>query len=30
MEELLQKKTYYCKPVLGLRINCKLISGLIN
>ena len=30
MEELLQEKTYYCKPVSGLTINCKLISGLIN
>ncbi len=27
MEELLQKKYYYCKSITGLKINCKLISG---
>ena len=30
MEELLQQKNYYCKPNSGLKMNCKLISGLIN
>ena len=29
MEELLRKKNYICKPILGLIMNCKLISGLI-
>ena len=29
MEELLQQKNYYCKPNSGLKMNCKLISGLI-
>jgi len=27
MEELLQKKSYYCKLILGLKLNCKFISG---
>ena len=30
MEELLSKNSYYCKPNSGLKMNCKLISGLIN
>jgi len=30
MEELLHQKGYYCKPNSGLKMNCKLISGLIN
>jgi len=30
MEELLSKKTYTCKRVVGLILNCKLISGLTN
>ncbi len=27
MEELLQKKSYYCKVVTGLKYKCKLITG---
>ena len=30
MEELLSKTKYICKPNSGLKMNCKLISGLIN
>jgi hypothetical protein len=30
MEELLSEKSYYCKPNLGLKMYCKLITGLIN
>ncbi|MCO5233418.1 MAG: integrase core domain-containing protein [Chitinophagales bacterium] len=29
MEELLSKKSYYCKPKSGLKMNCKLITELI-
>ena len=27
MEELLQEKSYYCKPITGLKYKCKLITG---
>ncbi len=27
MEELLSKTNYICKPILGLKINCKLFLG---
>ena len=27
MEKLLQKEPYNCKSILGLKINCKFISG---
>ncbi len=30
MEKLLQKKAYYCKPNLGLKMNSKCIIGFIN
>lgn len=30
MEELLSKKSYYCKPNSGLNMNCKPITELIN
>ncbi len=30
MEELLSKEIYICKPIAGLKMNCKLISGLIK
>ena len=30
MEELLSKETYFCKPIAGLKMNCKPISGLTN
>ena len=28
MEELLSKKSYYCKPITGLKMSCKCILGL--
>ncbi|WP_309597459.1 integrase core domain-containing protein [Flavobacterium davisii] len=28
MEELLYKKSYYCKPIVGLKMSCKYILGL--
>ncbi len=28
MEELLCKKSYYCKQITGLKMNCKSILGL--
>jgi hypothetical protein len=28
MEELLCKKSYYCKPITGLKMSCKSILGL--
>ena len=28
MEELLCKKSYYCKPIKGLKMSCKSILGL--
>lgn len=28
MEELLRKKSYHCKPIIGLKPNCKSILGL--
>ena len=27
-ETLLCKKSYYCKPITGLKISCKSILGL--
>jgi hypothetical protein len=30
MEELLPKTNYVCKPIAGLKIDCKLIAGLTN
>ena len=30
MEELLQKISYYCKPITGLNYKCKLMLGFIN
>ena len=30
MEELLPKTNYICKPVSGLKENCKPITGLSN
>ncbi len=30
MEELLPKTIYYCKLITGLKMKCKLISGLTN
>jgi len=30
MEELLQKINYYCKPITGLRMKCKLFSGRVT
>ena len=30
MEELLSEETYFCKRRVGLKINCKPISGLTN
>ncbi len=30
MEKLLSKTTYNCKPIAGLKMNCKLIAGLTN
>jgi hypothetical protein len=27
MEKLLQEKSYFCKSILGLKFNCKLMSG---
>ena len=29
MEELLQKKSYYCKPIIGLKLNVNLYQDLI-
>ncbi len=29
MEKLFSKKFYYCKPNLGLKMNCKLRVGFI-
>ncbi len=29
MEELLYKKSYHYKPIIGLRISCKSILGLM-
>jgi hypothetical protein len=29
MEKLLQETKYICKPIAGLEIICKLITGLI-
>ena len=28
MEELLCKKSYYCKQITGLKMSCKSILGL--
>lgn len=28
MEELLCKKSYYCKQIAGLKYSCKSILGL--
>ena len=30
MEKLLSKTNYICKLNLGLKMNCKIIAGLIN
>jgi len=30
MEELLSKTNYYCKPIAGLKNNCKPITVLSN
>lgn len=30
MEELLCKKSYYCKPIIGLKYCCKSILGFVN
>jgi hypothetical protein len=29
MEELLSEKIYICKPMSGLKNNCKLLAGFI-
>lgn len=29
MEELLYKKPYHCKSIIGLKISCKPILGLV-